>query len=87
MVPNHPRAKLTCYLSCMVDLIDLDNERSELTDFHNYFRLNTDQEQTLVALCLLLNPLELLGQCLLVVEPGDPRLHGLQTKCIQLNRQ
>ena len=68
------------YLSCVVDLTDLDNEGSELTDFPNYFRLNTDQEQTLVAFCLLLNPLELLGQYLLVVEPEDPRLHGSSNK-------
>ena len=75
-VPNHPRAKLMYYLSCMMNVIDLDTEGLELTDFQNYFRLTADQEQALAALCLLLNPLELLGKCLFAVPPGHPRLNG-----------
>ncbi|KAK3584341.1 hypothetical protein CHS0354_017511 [Potamilus streckersoni] len=64
-VPNDPRARLMYYLSCMSAVLDLDDSPnlSRLTNFSNYF-LSEDETSTLLTLCLLLSPDDLLGKCI-----------------------
>ena len=75
-VPNSPRAKLMYYLDCMCRVIDIDTREVELTNFANPWSLSSGQEQALIALCLSLDPRELQGKCIFLVNDGDPRLNG-----------
>ncbi len=67
-IPDNNIAKLMYYLNCICSLLDLDLEdKPEIrraTDYKNYHRLNDDEIDKLLVLCILLSPDELEGKCI-----------------------
>lgn len=66
-VPNDPKAKLMYYLSCICNLIDLDNSDADirrLRDYPNYWLLSEDDVTSLIVICIALKPDELMGKLL-----------------------
>ena len=54
-VPDNDIAKLMYYLDCVMAVIQYDKE-SKYTDYEHYYNLNSDEEEAVCALAILLNP-------------------------------
>jgi hypothetical protein len=66
-VPDSATAKLMYYLDSMCHVLDMgssDYDMRRLRDFDNYARLSAEDKQSLVILCYLLSPDELMGKCI-----------------------
>lgn len=54
-VPDNNLAKLMYYLDCVFGVIQID-EANKFTDYHRYYSLSKEEEQTVFKLALLFNP-------------------------------
>ncbi|XP_033731076.1 uncharacterized protein LOC117320668 [Pecten maximus] len=66
-VPQHNVARAMFYLKCICNVLDLNDENSNLgkfTDFRNYYLLSEADIDALTILIVSVKPAELLGKCL-----------------------
>ena len=65
-VPDNATARLMYYLECICTVLQMEPnaQMSRLRDFENYWRLDDDDKQRLLVLCLLLSPDKLTGKCI-----------------------
>lgn len=63
-VPNNPKARLMYYLSCISSVLDLKDTANiqRLGDYKTYYNLTESDTDSLVTLCILLSPDELIGK-------------------------
>ena len=62
-VPNNCVAKLMYYLKCVAQALELnDAQTSHLTQYNNWYNLDNEDRRSLLMLCLLLSPDELIGK-------------------------
>ena len=72
-IPNSPRAKLMYYFNCVCSCVEAESDASidRLRNYkENYSRLSSEEEATLVVLCLALSPDKLIGSIFFPVEDG-----------------
>jgi len=66
-VPDSPLARLMFYIHCVANLISLEDNEDNLDKFRNYnhyYKLNDEEINELIVLCLLLYPGNLAGKCI-----------------------
>lgn len=81
-VPDNSIARLMYYLNCCNSCLDV--LESKLTQYRNYSYLSVDEKAAVVALSAILSPDELLNNCFIPVESGNPILRGSSNKFFEL---
>ena len=63
-IPSTPTAKLMFYLDCICQVFDLNqnNEIRKYRDYKNHFQMTKDDQNTIISLCMLFNPKDLVGK-------------------------
>ena len=69
-VPNHYKAKLMYYFHCIGTVLELENngQLRRLRDYKNYWSLDEEDTNALLALCLILSPDKLMNKCIFMDE-------------------
>lgn len=62
-VPNNDFARLKYYLSCVAGTLEVREQLSEYIDYSNYTFLSLADKKTIVTLCYLFSPDELINKC------------------------
>ena len=68
IIPEDDIAKLMYYLSCVCTVVN-ENTDSKLTDFQNYHLLTSEEEELLINLCSLFNPLIFIDAKIFILDP------------------
>ena len=85
-VPNHYKAKLMYYFHCIGTVLELENngQLRRLRDYKNYWSLDEEDTNALLALCLILSPDKLMNKCIFMDEEmcGDMNNRFLELSAV-----
>jgi hypothetical protein len=89
---NTPQTNVAClmyYLSCVNGCLKVKGETlvpAKFADYRNHAALTGQEELTVILLCGLLNPIELIDVCFFVVPSGHPALGGTRNEFLEISK-